>query len=302
MIPRALAGSRAWAGPVLLVLAASLAPGCRDGAADGAEPGDGRAASDRAEVPGTEAAEPETGALAARMAATLLPVQQLRGGAAGSGTGSVRGVARWAGSTPLKVKQLTNTTDVAACGERVNSGSLVATARGELANVVIELRAADATARLAEAASRAQAPGPLVVATITRCVQEPHVLIVPVGAAVEVRNQDAVLHDVIGLSVRNPPFTLTLPRYRRRARLEADALTRAERIQVTCDIHPWAVAWWVVSSAPHRALTGLDGRFTLADVPAGTWRLVAWHEEFGEIERTVTVRAGATAEAELAWR
>lgn len=277
-------------------LAALLVAACGLGACSGA--------STQQELPGTQdgpsPAAPRSSA--SRLAATLLPPAprtSLAGDA--NATGTVEGIARWAGAEPLKIKQLTNTVDVAACGERVNPGSMVATPQGEIANVVIELRPDDQPRHAA--AERLVEPGaPPVVVSVTRCLQEPHVLLIPLGASVEVKNDDGILHELAGLAVRNAPFQADLPRYRRHAIVPADDLSRPERIRVSCQTHPWAVSWWVVTGARYRAVTSRDGRFRITGVPAGTWRVLAWHEELGELDRTVDVRPGQPAEVEVTWR
>lgn len=48
--------------------------------------------------------------------------------------------------------------------------------------------------------------------------------------------------------------------------------------RINCDQHLWERAWIYVSEHPYVAVTGEDGRFTLTDVPPGTYDLRAWHE------------------------
>ena len=42
-----------------------------------------------------------------------------------------------------------------------------------------------------------------------------------------------------------------------------------------------------------------DGSFVLADVPAGQYRLAAWHERIGENVRAIDVTAGGTAKVKF---
>jgi hypothetical protein len=42
-------------------------------------------------------------------------------------------------------------------------------------------------------------------------------------------------------------------------------------------------------------VTGDNGSFRLADVPAGTYNLKVWHEGLGEKQVSVTVEAGKDA-------
>jgi hypothetical protein len=50
---------------------------------------------------------------------------------------------------------------------------------------------------------------------------------------------------------------------------------------VTDNIHQWVEARVWVFDHPYFAVTDSVGRFTMADVPTGSWRLVIWHEKAG---------------------
>jgi hypothetical protein len=45
---------------------------------------------------------------------------------------------------------------------------------------------------------------------------------------------------------------------------------------------------------PFHAVTGIDGAFSLADVPVGEWEVAAWHGELGEKTLGVKVETGKT--------
>ena len=213
-------------------------------------------------------------------------------------TGRIEGVVRYVGSAPLRVKQLTNNIDVATCGERIVLQTVLLGREGAVANVFVELRREDDSPVMPHAAADTSTLG----VAIRHCAIEPHVLVVPAGASLEIRNEDGLLHYLVAPALRNEPFEARLPRYRKRLRLADSALRRPEIISVSCDIHPWEVGWWIVTDNPLRALTGPDGRFVLEGVPAGTWRLLAWHEDLHRVEINVTVADGESVGAELQYR
>jgi hypothetical protein len=64
--------------------------------------------------------------------------------------------------------------------------------------------------------------------------------------------------------------------------------------------HPWEQAWVHASAHPYHSVTDEKGRFRLEHVPAGKWKLRAWHPVLGESTREVEVVASETAELE--WR
>lgn len=212
--------------------------------------------------------------------------------------GRIEGLVRHVGTAPLRVKQLTNTIDVATCGERLALETVVLGEGRTVGNVFVELRRDD---------GGLLPPAPpagedLATVTIKRCALEPHVLVVAAGSEVEIQNADGILHHLLAPALRNEPFEAALPRYRKRLRLPASTLHRPEILQVSCIQHPWEVGWWVVSDNPLRALTGRDGRFVIEGVPAGKWLVSAWHEDLGRLEQEITVSGNETVTVELPYR
>ncbi|MBY0459616.1 MAG: hypothetical protein K2V38_20040, partial [Gemmataceae bacterium] len=79
----------------------------------------------------------------------------------------------------------------------------------------------------------------------------------------------------------------------------------------SCDIfsssiHPWMRGYVRAFDHPYFAVTDAAGGFELPQVPAGTWRLVAWHEragflgESGRLGQKITVPANRTGRQPLA--
>jgi hypothetical protein len=56
-------------------------------------------------------------------------------------------------------------------------------------------------------------------------------------------------------------------------------------------------AYLFVADPAYHAVTDAAGRFTIADLPAGTHQLRVWHELVGSSERDVVVPAGGTGRA-----
>jgi hypothetical protein len=62
------------------------------------------------------------------------------------------------------------------------------------------------------------------------------------------------------------------------------------------NVHPWMTGYLWTFDHPYAAVTDADGKFEMKQVPAGTWRVVVWHEKVGYRDGKAG-RLGAKAEA-----
>ena len=76
-------------------------------------------------------------------------------------------------------------------------------------------------------------------------------------------------------------------------------LTKPAQLEITCELHPWSKAWILVFDHPYFSVTEKNGLFAIEDVPAGTYRVKAWHPLLGLAEQTVTIAAGQPATLSL---
>jgi plastocyanin len=159
--------------------------------------------------------------------------------------------------------------------------------RSEIADVVVFLKDAPPRADL-----------PASHATITQKDEtfEARVVAITRGSTVVFPNFDPFFHNVFSLS-RGATFDLgRYPRGEARSRRFASA----GLVKVYCHIHSHMSASIMVFDHEHFRIPAADGGFTLDDVPAGTYRVSAWHERIGESVRAVRVEAGRTARIEFA--
>ena len=61
-----------------------------------------------------------------------------------------------------------------------------------------------------------------------------------------------------------------------------------------CGMHPYMQGHGLAVENPYYAITGLEGTFEIKDLPAGTYRIKAWHPTLGDKEQSVTVAANGT--------
>jgi hypothetical protein len=124
-----------------------------------------------------------------------------------------------------------------------------------------------------------------------KCDFRPHVMAMPAGDIVVV-NSDPVLHNTKSFMERVPIFNLALPN-------QGQRITRPVKktgiMRVECDAHGWMLGWVYVADNPYYALTAKDGSFTIADIPPGSYTLVAWQEYTGPTETPITIKAKEAA-------
>jgi hypothetical protein len=203
-----------------------------------------------------------------------------------SRAGEVRGRVRYEGPAPAPAA-LETTKDRRVCGPSAPDESLLVR-DGALANVVVRVVVPGA------------APAPATLTLDQRgCRFVPHVQAAPVGSTLELLNGDPILHTVHAYAGARTAFDVPMPRPGDRVRRP---LPQAGPLRIGCDVHGWMSAWVLVVDGPHHAVSGEDGRFSIAGVPAGTYTAIAWHERLGEREARVTVPEAGSAELELVYR
>ena len=132
----------------------------------------------------------------------------------------------------------------------------------------------------------------------TDCRYEPHVLLVPAGVSVDIKNSDGILHNIHTYSAKNLAFNLAQPRFQK---VIQRTFEQPEIIRVSCDVHAWMSAWIVVQDHAYYALTDATGTARIESVPPGAYDLRLWHETLGDqlADTTVVVTAGEESEIVL---
>jgi len=102
----------------------------------------------------------------------------------------------------------------------------------------------------------------------------PHLLPVVVGTTVEWPNHDEILHNVFSIS-DTKPFDLGLYKHPEVKRITFD---KPGRVDAFCSIHKAMNCVILVLENPYFAATDESGGYSIQNVPAGTYKIKAWHE------------------------
>jgi len=205
--------------------------------------------------------------------------------AAQGGTGTIVGHVRYMGPTP--VNPIIRMGADPRCnklyvGKRPTAPTFVVGTDGAFANVLVNLDG-----------SFPATPVPATPAVLGQkdCQYAPRVLGARIGQMLQVTNEDPTDHNVHSLSkagndfnrtqlINGKPFDFTLK--------------AGELLRITCDSHTWMTAYVGIFDNPYFSVSGADGSFTIANVPAGTQTVKAWHEVMGTQMQMVDVAAGKT--------
>jgi hypothetical protein len=206
--------------------------------------------------------------------------------AAVSDGGSIKGKVLYDG--PVPTKKVIPTKDKSVCGEIREEPEIVVGADKGVLDSVVYLK----DVQKGKAWQKPAKPPEIVN---RKCVFEPRVQALPVGSLVIV-NADPVMHNTHGFLGKATVFNVALPMKDQRIERK---LTKPGLMRVECDAHGWMLAWIYAAENPYYAVTGKDGTFEIADVPPGSYTLVAWHELTGETETPVTVKAKEAADVKV---
>ena len=116
---------------------------------------------------------------------------------------------------------------------------------------------------------------------------EPHVLPIVVGTTVRWPNEDDIFHNVFSMT-ETQDFNLGFYKKEKVPEVHFD---RLGRVDIFCAIHTNMHCIILVLPNPYFAMADAHRRFVIKNVPAGSYRLKAWHERVPAQVREIVVPA-----------
>ena len=112
-------------------------------------------------------------------------------------------------------------------------------------------------------------------------------------------NKDAVVHDIQGYTLEEF-YTFAMFN---KPMLPESTVAKEIRLRnghylfrTQCGVHDFMQSWGMAVGNPYFAITGADGSFTIADLPAGTYDVIAWHPYMEIQAQRITVPANGKVE------
>jgi len=197
--------------------------------------------------------------------------------------GEVTGTVKWEGKVP-KLRPIKMDADPVCAGQHTDtqpvSETLVLGEGNTMGNIVVHIKSG-----LSD--QEHKAPGTAAVFDQKGCIYMPHVLGVMVDQDIKILNSDGILHNVNVGAKENRGFNLGMPKGTTEA---TKSFSRPEfPIEVKCNVHPWMKAYIVVFEHPYFSVTAEDGKFSIKNLPPGTYEVEAWHERAGTRTAKVTI-------------
>lgn len=233
--------------------------------------------SDAVDRPSTSASKTTATETSAPAAVPGLTTTTATSSASAEGYGTLKGKVTFEGEAPapkvlFEKGKAAKDPDVCAKDAPLLSERLIVDSSSKgVKNVLVYLNKPTSISSEAKKAAAAAH----VVFDQAKCVFEPHVLAVMVNTPILLKSSDPVNHN-INAKLKSAAFNKLLS-----AKAEEKYTPiGAERLpaEVTCDIHPWMRAWWMVLDHPYFAVTDEKGEFEIKNVPAGTQKVVVWQE------------------------
>jgi plastocyanin len=132
------------------------------------------------------------------------------------------------------------------------------------------------------------------------CMFIPRVIGIRAGQTLDVKNSDAVSHNIHPMPKSNREWN------EQQSPQSPDVEHRFPRpeimIPVKCNVHSWMRAYIGVMEHPYFAVTRADGSFEMTNVPPGDYTVAAWHEKLGDQTKQIHLAASEHGAVEFTFQ
>jgi len=200
--------------------------------------------------------------------------------------GTLKGTVKVTGNIP-KDETVSVTKDKSVCGDTLPREKYVISPDGGVRYAIVFIESI---------AKGKPVPKNSIVIDNKKCAFHPHVQGATVGQTLEVKNDDPMLHNTHIYLNKKTFFNAALPI---RGMHIKDRIKKSGLMTIECDVHSWMKGYIYVVDHPYIATTDENGKFSITDIPPGSYDVEVWHEALGKQEHKVTIGPGATVELNI---
>jgi hypothetical protein len=132
------------------------------------------------------------------------------------------------------------------------------------------------------------------------CMYEPRIVALMVNQPLEIRNDDATIHNVHVMAKENNGWNKG---QRAGGPVIETSFSRPElAIPFMCNVHPWMRAFVFVFAHPYFGVTSKTGEFELKGLPPGAYTIETWHERYGTQDQSVTIGPRETRQVSFRYK
>ncbi len=121
----------------------------------------------------------------------------------------------------------------------------------------------------------------------------------------EATNSDPVLHNIHTYEImgraKKTVMNVSQPKQGATTKKKVK-LKRGAGMKLECDAHDFMHGFVFVAKNPYYAVVADDGTYTINDIPAGKYKVKAWHGTLGEKKGKATVTAGGAATVDFTFK
>ncbi len=212
-----------------------------------------------------------------------------------SNGGSISGKVNFTGkdAAPIVYKVAK---DKATCGTEDRVIDYVDVKDGALRNVVVYLDKVKAGKKFDKIEAKIDQKG---------CAFMPFMSVMTNDTLFEATNSDPVLHNIHTYEImgraKKTVMNVSQPKQGATTKKKVK-LKRGAGMKLECDAHDFMHGFVFVAKNPYYAVVAEDGTYTISGIPAGKYKVKAWHGTLGEKKGKAEVTAGGTTTVDFTFK
>jgi len=148
-------------------------------------------------------------------------------------------------------------------------------------------------------------PTKMQVFNIDRCHSDQYVIGIRNGENILLENKDPIRHEIATYEINSSNYVDQRSNkaiIKRSSQVRSAFVSRdTDEFLIKCNLHPFLQTRGVMVENPYYAISDHEGNFSLADVPPGTYEVLAWHPFIPTQKGTVTIEAGKVSQIDFAF-